>query len=87
MAKPTKAPGLAARHGRFLSRFAERDAVPRDAMVATKDMMEEVAWEMGYEHATSGRDSFESTVGDFADLAKALGADIRGEFDRGFREA
>lgn len=84
--KTNKAPSLASLHIAALGRFEERDAVVQlgwNASQITKDALEEVAWELGYEDPRS----FDRLFSDLAPLAKALGADVRASFDRGTKAA
>lgn len=69
---------------RFDTRFAERDAI-RKGQAITAEVMEEIAWEVGFEHASNGLDAFEPTFKEFAPLARDLGTDLRIPFDAGFR--
>lgn len=65
----------------FIAHFTDgRDAMPRQATaeMITKDILEEIAWELGYE----GED-FDRHFARFAPLAVYFGADLRGEFAAG----
>lgn len=79
---PRKTP-LELMKGAFIQRFISRDAIQgRRNDTLSKDAMEEVAWEVGYEHEDYGE-----WLGEFEPLAKSLGADLRGEYDRGAVES
>lgn len=66
----------------FLDLFRARDALASGEL--TGAAMEEIAWEIGYEHATYGLDPYTEGLARFEPLAAEYKIDLRTAFDAGF---
>lgn len=69
----------------FLDLFRARDALASGEL--TGAALEEIAWELGYEHATHGLDPYAEGLARFEPLAAEYGINLRAAFDSGFGAA